>query len=98
MVCGETRPELLHLHHPSTRELDPPTVGLRCLAHHREADLAREDAGCPARALPLGSVERQIAALRGRGTELVLLGQAELRAADELERWCLGHPSTTEGR
>jgi hypothetical protein len=90
VVCGEARPELLHLHHPSTRELDPETVGARCLTHHREADLAREGAGCMARALPGDPVLRIVAAKRGRGAELVLLGKAELREADALERAWLG--------
>jgi hypothetical protein len=86
VVCGEMRPELLHMHHPSTSDLDERTVGVRCLTHHREGDLAREGAGCGAWSVPTDPVLRYVAAMRGRGAELALLAQAELRAADELER------------
>jgi hypothetical protein len=88
-VCGETRPELLHLHHPSTRELDALTVGVRCILHHREADLAREGAACTARSVPDDPLLRLVAAFRGRAAELTLLADAERWAADELERWWL---------
>lgn len=89
-ICGESRPELLHLHHPSTRELDAPTVGVRCILHHREADCVREAAGCSARNVPDELVLRLVAALRGRAAEFALLAAAERRAADELERLWLG--------
>ena len=89
LICGEARPELLHFHHPSTRELDPETVGLRCLTHHREADLAREANGCNARNVPDDPILRIVAAMRGRAAEFALLAQAERQAADVLERYWL---------
>jgi hypothetical protein len=89
VICGETNPELLHMHHPATGELDAGAVGLRCLTHHREADLAREDGGCPAKAVAETVPERAIAADRGLAAELRLLARGLQRRADELERFLL---------
>lgn len=90
VVCGEARPELLHLHHPVTKDIDEAAVGLRCLTHHREADLAREDAGCHALAPPRTVPERVIAAARGLAAEHRLLADGLERWADDLERFFAG--------
>jgi hypothetical protein len=63
---------------------------LRCLTHHREADLAREDAGCQANAIPQTLPERLITADRGLAAELRLLADGLERRADDLQRFLAG--------
>ena len=86
VVCGENRPELIHLHHPITADLDPKAVGPRCLNCHRVADYAREDAGLRARALPDTEPERAIAADRALAAELRLLADGLCERAAGVER------------
>ena len=86
VVCGENRPELIHLHHPVTDDLDPQAVGPRCLNCHRLADYAREDAGLQARALPDTLPERAIAADRAVAAELRLLADGLCERAAWFER------------
>jgi hypothetical protein len=89
LVCGEDRPEVIHLHHPITDAIDPEAVGPRCLNHHRLADLAREDAGLRARAVPTTWPERIVAADRALAAEMELLAAGLRDRAAWLERFLL---------